>query len=325
MSAHVLALVLGTVLDRLIGDPDWLWRRVPHPVVWMGKVIDALDRRLNRPAWSARRRRLLGIVALGVLLVGAIAVGLLLQGLCERLARTGTVLEALVVAIFLAQKSLADHVGRVALALEAGGLPAGRRAVALIVGRDPEQLDEAGVSRAAIESLAENASDGVVAPWLWFLAAGLPGLLAYKTVNTADSMIGHLSDRHRDFGWASARFDDLLNWPAARLTVLLFAFAALTLKGRGVARRAITVAVQDGPRHRSPNAGWPEAAVAAVLGLALGGPRRYGALVVDAPLINPAGRREASPADIHAALGLLSRLGTVLIVLAALALALSLR
>ena len=211
MTAHFLVLLLGTIIDRLVGDPDALWRRWPHPVVWIGRAIGWLDRRFNRETLSFAARRQNGVVAIVALLATAILAGLLLHALFARLGALGVVLEASVVGVFLAQKSMAEHVRRVAETLAIGGLPAGRRAVSMIVGRDPDQLDEAGVRRAAIESLAENASDGIVAPWLFYLVFGLPGFLAYKALNTADSMVGHMSERHRAFGWAAARLDDLAN------------------------------------------------------------------------------------------------------------------
>ena len=313
MSLHLAILIAGILIDRTVGDPDRLWRRIPHPVVWIGAVIKALDRRLNREALGPKRRRRNGMVAATVLVLGSLVLGAAMTALFHALGPPGWALEAVVVAVFLAQKSLVDHVRAVARALEDGGLVAGRRAVAMIVGRDPDRLEAPGICRAAIESLAENASDGVVAPIMWYLVLGLPGFLAYKAINTADSMIGHVSDRHRDFGRASAKLDDAVNWPAARLTAGLLALAAgLFGRDRAVAARVWTQAMIDAPLHRSPNAGWPEAAMAKALGLALGGPRRYGELVVDAPMLNPAGRRGACAADIDTAIGLFGRAMTLL-------------
>jgi adenosylcobinamide-phosphate synthase len=324
MTAHFLALLLGTLLDRIVGDPDWLWRRWPHPVVWIGTAIGWMDRRFNREDLSFAARRRNGVVAVIALLAAAIALGAGLHALLAGLGVAGIVLEAIVVGVFLAQKSMAEHVRRVAEALASGGLIAGRRAVSMIVGRDPDQLDEAGVCRAAIESLAENASDGIVAPWLFFLFFGLPGLFAYKALNTADSMIGHMSERHRAFGWAAARLDDLANLLPARLNALAFALVAPTLPAsRGLAY-AWGIARRDAGLHRSPNAGWPEAAAAAALGLAFGGPRRYGALVVDAPLLHPEGRLQATAADIDRSIVLLRRLSNLLIAAALLLFVLSL-
>lgn len=189
----------------------------------------------------------------------------------------------------------------------------------MIVGRNPQTLDRAGVSRAAIESLAENASDGVIAPAFWYALLGLPGLLAYKMLNTADSMIGHRSERHRDFGWASARLDDFANLVPARLTGLLFAAAAWTLHGATAARDALSVMLRDAPMHRSPNAGWPEAAMAAATGVTLSGPRLYGDTVANEPWLNAAGRREADAIDIDAALALFWRAMTAFALLTMLA------
>ncbi|WP_062223730.1 adenosylcobinamide-phosphate synthase CbiB [Aureimonas sp. D3] len=299
-----MVLLLATLIDRLVGDPDWLWRRWPHPVVWFGALIGAADRGLNRPSLSFAGRRTLGIVSILALAGLALGAGLLIQRALAPIGWAGLLVEALVASVFLAQKSLGDHVEAVRAALEREGLEAGRRAVSMIVGRDPNELDEAGVCRAAIESLAENASDGVVAPWLALALFGLPGLLVYKMVNTADSMIGHRSERHLAFGWGAARLDDVLNLVPARLTALLFAGMAWMGRNGTAGRKAWKTAWRDAATHRSPNAGWPEAAMAGALGLSLGGPRRYGALVVDAPCLGAEGRREANPQDIAAALRL---------------------
>ena len=209
----------------------------------------------------------------------------------------------LIASVFIAQQSLYRHVSRVRSAFTTGGLVAARAAVAMIVGRDPESLDEGGVARAAIESCAENFSDGVVAPVFWLALLGLPGLLVYKAINTADSMIGHRTSRHRDFGWAAARLDDMLNLLPARLAGLLIVLAA------PVARGSLAVSLKtmwrDARKHRSPNAGWPESAMAGALGVALAGPRRYGAAVVDDPFLNSEARKNAVPDDIGRALKIL--------------------
>ena len=295
-------LLAALVLDRIVGDPDWLWRRISHPVVVFGMAIGFVDRRWNRPADPPGRRRRNGRVAIAGLLLAAALGGWAVSHFLSRLGIAGVMLEAVVVAIFLAQKSLADHVGAVAGGLRSGGLAGGRKAVSMIVGRDPEALDEAGVSRAAIESLAENFSDGIVAPALWYAVFGLPGLMVYKMLNTADSMIGHLNDRHRDFGRAAARLDDFANWPAARLAAVLIAAGAGLAKGAPAMRRALEQALTDSGLHRSPNAGWPEAAMAGGLGLTLGGPRRYGGELVMEASLNGSGRRDAGAGDISNAL-----------------------
>ncbi len=304
MTERLAVLLAALALDRLVGEPDALWRRLPHPVVLFGRAIGAADRWLNRDGWSEGGRALAGLAAILVLLVLAAAAG---AGL-EAVARALPLGEALVVAaaaVLLAHKSLVEHVAAVADGLADGGLEGGRRAVGLIVGRDPAMLDEAGVARAAVESAAENFSDGVVAPAVWFAILGLPGLLAYKMLNTADSMIGHRTPRHRAFGRAAARLDDLANLVPARLSALL-----LLLAGGAAGRQGLRTVLSDAPRHRSPNAGWPEAAMAAALGLALGGPRRYGGEgEVAGAWLNGDGRRAASAADIRRALAVLDRAG----------------
>lgn len=293
-------------VEAAFGYPDRLYRAIRHPVVWIGAVISVLDRGLNRPCRSSAGQRAAGVLAVVMLSAGAIAAGLAIQKLVDLIPEpyrlAGLLLEAIVAATLLAQRSLYRFVADVPAALGAGGLPAGRRAVAHIVGRNPESLDEAGVSRAAIESLAENFSDGVVAPAIWLLVGGLPGLLFYKAVNTADSMIGHRTPRHLYFGWAAARLDDLLNLPASRLTALLIAGAALFRSGFS-ASGAVWAAWRDAPRHRSPNAGWPEAAMAGALGLRLAGPRVYGETRVEDSWMGR-GRAAATAADIRDALHL---------------------
>jgi len=221
----LLIVLIALAADALIGDPDWLWRRLPHPVVLIGAQIDWLDRHLNRDAWPAARRKAAGIVALGVLIVTAGVIGAVLQWLLLG-SLIGSLLLGVLASVLIAQRSLYQHVARVRDAFASGGLESARSAVTMIVGRDPAQLDRAGVSRAAIESSAENFSDGIVAPVFWLALLGLPGLLIYKAVNTADSMIGHRNARFESFGWASARFDDLLNLAPARLSGVLLALAA---------------------------------------------------------------------------------------------------
>ncbi len=319
--AQNLALtLLALVSEALAGYPEALFRRIGHPVTWIGALIGWLDARLNRADWPAERRRRAGVLALALLLGLGLGVGVVAQSALLRLP-LGLALLALVSSSLLAQRSLHAHVAEVARALESS-LDDGRAAVAMIVGRDVSALDAAGVARAAIESLAENFSDAVVAPALWMALGGLPGALAYKAANTADSMIGHRTERYAAFGWASARFDDALNFPAARLSAGLIALAALTLPGASAAA-AIGAARRDAPRHASPNAGWPEAAMAGALGLSLGGPRRYGTLVVDGARLGD-GRREATAADIAAALGLYRRATAALwLLLLAIALAIT--
>jgi adenosylcobinamide-phosphate synthase len=300
-----LSLLVALGIDAWTGDPAALYRKVPHPVVVIGKVIAWADRFFNRESDVARRRRTSGIMLIAALVAAALLVGWFIQALLLSLP-FGWLWLAVVMSAFIAQRSLYGHVADVARAIEVSGLEGGRLAVAKIVGRDPHRLDRAGVCRAAIESLAENFSDAVVAPAFWALLLGLPGLIAYKAINTADSMIGHRSPRHRDFGWAAARLDDFVNWPAARLSALLTALGALLLPGAD-APRAFAAAARDARRHRSPNAGWPEAALAGALGFALNGPRAYHGVPTDEPWTNGAGRRILDAPDIWQALRLYLR------------------
>jgi adenosylcobinamide-phosphate synthase len=302
ISGSGLFIVIAAVaFDALIGDPDWLWRRLGHPVALIGALIDALDRRFNREDQSPQQRRSAGIAGTAILVVIAGSVGAFVQAIVQQLP-AGNILLALIASIFIAQRSLYQHVAEVRTAFAEGGLAEARDAVAMIVGRDPEQLDEAGVCRAAIESCAENFSDGVVAPVFWLALLGLPGLIAYKAINTADSMIGHRTERHASFGWAAARLDDLVNLVPARLSALLLAIAA-PIAGGSVGT-SLSVVRRDAAKHRSPNAGWPESAMAGALGLSLAGPRRYAEHVVDDPFLNAEATREAVPDDIGRALDL---------------------
>jgi adenosylcobinamide-phosphate synthase len=292
------------VIEALARYPDAVYRAIGHPVTWMGVWLSWLDRRFNRPGASFRSRRAAGALALILLLA---PVGGATMVLCRAAPDcwAGFLVLAVVAASLPAQRSLDDHVRAVADALERDGLPGGRRAVSRIVGRNPEALDEAGVARAAIESLAENFSDGVVAPLFWMIVGGLTGGALYKAVNTADSMIGHRSERYLAFGWAAARLDDLVNLPASRLAALWVILAAAILPGASAAAAARAVR-RDARRHRSPNAGWPEAAIAGALGLKLAGPRVYGDERVEDAFMG-AGRAEAGAADIRLALGLYRR------------------
>jgi adenosylcobinamide-phosphate synthase len=312
-------LAAALLLDRLVGDPPALWSRLPHPVALVGRLVARADRSWNADYVPEVTRRRRGVTLAALLVAGSMALGLLLHVAFTALP-FGFVLEVVAVAVLLAQGSLVAHVRQVGDALAANDLGTARQAVGAIVGREVDGLVEPGVARAAIESLAENFSDGVVAPAFWYALLGLPGLLAYKAVNTADSMIGHRSARHAEFGWASARLDDLLNLLPARLSALLIALAALPLGGGGATLRA---AWRDAPRHASPNAGWPEAAAAGALGLALGGPRAYDARPVAGAWLNQGGRRDAGAADIRAGLRLVDGAWALLPALALLGFAVS--
>lgn len=299
-SAKILLVALA--FDALIGDPRWLYRIVPHPVVLIGASIGWLDRTFNRETASEAARKRAGVAVCLFVVVLSAAVGATLEGILRGVPH-GWLIKALIIAVFLAQNSLYCHVAAVLRGFAEAGLAGGRRAVSKIVGRDPDSLNEAGVCRAALESLAENFSDGVVAPAFWALLFGLPGILVYKTINTADSMIGHKSPRHLAFGWAPARLDDLLNLLPARIAGLLIVGAAALTPGARSADSYYAM-MWDAARHRSPNAGWQEAPLAGALGVALAGPRRYDGEIVEDSWMNRDGRREATPADLRRGLNL---------------------
>jgi adenosylcobinamide-phosphate synthase len=301
-SDTLFVVVAALAFDALIGDPNWLWRRLRHPVALIGSLIGLLDRTLNLETRSPAQRKFAGVGLVILLVAGSALSGLLIETALRQIA-FGSWLTGLMASTLIAQRSLYQHVARVQSAFADGGLAEARRAVSMIVGRDPDQLDEAGVCRAAIESCAENFSDGVVAPVFWLALLGLPGWIAYKAINTADSMIGHRSARYLSFGWAAARLDDLVNLIPARLAGLLFAIVA-PIAG-GTVGTALRVMWRNANRHHSPNAGWPESATAGALGLALAGPRRYGDRIVDDPFLNAEARKDAVPADIGRSLDLL--------------------
>jgi adenosylcobinamide-phosphate synthase len=292
---------LALLIERFMGYPEILARSIGHPVQWMGALISWLDARLNPEGEPGSR--LAGVAALLVLLIvtGCLAAA---AAILLRHMPYGWIAEAVIATPFLAQKSLADHVHAVADGLDRS-LAEGRGAVCRIVGRDPEMLDRSGVARAALESLGENASDGIVAPALWLAVLGLPGIVLYKAINTADSMIGHRSPRYFDFGWAAARLDDLVNLPGARLTALLLAVAAL-FSSRTSAKAAVTAMMRDAHRHVSPNAGWPESALAGALGVTLGGPRSYGGRQVELATMGD-GKSTLDANDIRGGLSLYGR------------------
>jgi adenosylcobinamide-phosphate synthase len=312
----VALALIAMLIELCLGYPQRLVDAIGHPVTWIGRLIGAFDRLLNRDAAPPRERRVAGLLAVLVVLgiVGSIA--FLIEHALLRLP-FGILATALLASTLIAQRSLHRHVANVASALEANDLGAGRAAVSHIVGRDTAALDQAGVARAAIESLAENFSDAIVAPVLWLAIAGLPGAALYKAINTADSMIGHRTARHAAFGWAAARLDDLANIPASRLAALLLILAAALSKGTS-AVEAWHMVWLDAPRHRSPNAGYPEAAVAGALGLSLAGPRVYDGVRIDDATMG-SGRWNASAADIRRALALCRTADALLIALLAIA------
>ncbi|MEH3047657.1 adenosylcobinamide-phosphate synthase CbiB [Sphingomonas adhaesiva] len=304
--AEPVALV-ALAVEAAVGWPAWLYARVGHPVGAFARVIGAAERHGNRPSWSEAARRTCGVLTMLLLVGGVMLLALAVeQAMRLVLGRYAWLGVALLAWPAMAMRSLYDHVRPVAQALAAGDLPAARAAVAMIVGRDTVALDERGVARAAIESLAESFCDGVAAPLFWLLVAGLPGVWAYKAINTADSLIGHREERWRAFGWAAARIDDAANLIPARLAGVL-----LCVAGGGGWR----VMWRDCRRHASPNAGWPEAAMAGALGIALAGPVAYDDVTHDKPWIG-AGGREAMPGDVAAALAVYRRACMLLAVMA---------
>ena len=289
-------MLVAMAVDTLVGWPGVLFARIGHPVTWLGGLIGALDARWNRASDTPLKRRLVGIAAALIVIASAAGAGWLVQEAMPSDWR-GVVLIGVLAWPCVALRSLYDHVAAVRDPLRAGAIESARKAVSMIVGRDPNELDETGVARAAIESLAENASDGVVAPLFWGALFGLPGIVGYKAINTLDSMIGHRSERHQAFGWAAARIDDIANFVPARLTGFILAFAA----DLDNVSRAMSCLLRDGRRHRSPNAGWPEAAIAGSLGVRLGGPRTYDGELSAEPWLNGMAR-DPEPDDVAQAL-----------------------
>lgn len=308
MIAEFPAMMLVAIaIDRLIGWPDWLYGRIGHPVTWAGRLVIVLEARLNQGRFLRKPAGIATLaLCLAAVLVPVVAVQRLLPDNMLGILAGGCLAWPLV-----AVRSLHDHVAAVERPLKDGDLPKARRAVAMIVGRNPDALNEAGVARAALESLAENTSDGIVAPVFWGAVAGLPGIAAYKMINTLDSMIGHRNARYLRFGWASARMDDLVNIIPARVTGMLF----VLVSGRPL--WAGRIMLRDARRHRSPNAGWPEAAMAGALGVRLSGPRIYDGHVAPEPWLN-VGAPDPVPASVTQGLGFYRRamvlLAAVLIV-----------
>jgi adenosylcobinamide-phosphate synthase len=294
------APAIAALVERFIGYPAPLQNTLRHPVQWMGDLIKLADEELNLDPENKLKSNLIGGGALLVMITAVAIPAYIVQVLVSYLPLPSLWL-ALLATPFIAQKSMSDHVKAVDRALSSS-LSDGRRAVSMIVGRETKNLDESGVTRAALESLAENTADGIVAPLFWFTVAGLPGIVAYKLINTADSMIGHMSPQHRHFGFTAAKLDDLVNLPASRITGLFFAAAAL-LTSKSSAESALTSMWNDASKHRSPNAGWPEAAMAGALGVKFGGPRAYDGEWVDLAWMGN-GREELTRSDIAAGLRL---------------------
>ncbi|MBR0848558.1 cobalamin biosynthesis protein CobD [Bradyrhizobium diazoefficiens] len=292
-------MAVAMAVDALLGWPAPLFARIGHPVTWLGRLIAAVDAGWNRPTDPPRLRRAAGVAGALLVIALAVALGGALQALLPA-GWVGVLLTGVLAWPLVALRSLHDHVAAVASPLEGGDLDGARAAVSRIVGRDPAALDEAGIARAAIESLAENASDGIVAPLFWGALFGLPGIFGYKAINTLDSMIGHRSERHECFGWAAARIDDVANFIPARLTGFLFVLLAQRRS------EALACMTRDARRHRSPNAGWPEAAMAGALGVRLSGPRIYHGSATDEPWLNE-GARDPRAADIGEGLAIYRR------------------
>ena len=306
------AMAVAMVVDALMGWPGALFAHIGHPVTWIGQLISLLDRSWNRSADAPSIRRIAGVAA-ALLVIGlCLGIGWIVQTLLP-VGWSGAVLLGILAWPMVALRSLYDHVAAVAQPLQSGDIDAARLAVAQIVGRDPATLDEAGIARAAIESLAENASDGIVAPVFWGVLFGLPGIIGYKAINTLDSMIGHRSERHLYFGWAAARIDDIANFIPARLTGFLFVLVSSRFS------QALFCMVRDANRHRSINAGWPEAAMAGALGVRISGPRSYHGAMTNEPWLNE-GARDPLAADLRSGLMLYIRamllLGGLLVALA---------
>jgi adenosylcobinamide-phosphate synthase len=292
-------MLMAMLIEGVLGWPDGLYDRMGHPVTWMGGLIDRWDRRFNQEGDPDWLRRMSG---LGVMLVICAIVWMVMVFVTWALPGgwLGLILGGIIGWPLVATRSLYDHVRAVALPLSGGNLDQAREAVSMIVGRDPNRLDQAGVARAALESLGESASDGIVAPLFWGVVFGLPGIAVYKAINTMDSMIGHLSPRHAAFGWAAARTDDLVNLIPARLTGLMICAVC------GHWREALAVMLRDAGKHRSPNAGWPEAALAGALGVRLSGPRVYDGAWTQEPWVN-VDAPDPTPSDLKAGLDLYLR------------------
>lgn len=305
---YMLPAFIALLVDRFLPPPNSLFRTIGHPIVWIGGLIGWLESRLNDPELSATQRRRNGMVMLAIILVVSMSAATLLRDLLRNLP-LNWIAEGLVASVFLAHRELKQAVLAVATALKQD-IETARYQVSHIVGRDTAYLDEPAIARAAIESLAENSSDGVVAPLFWFVLLGLPGLVAYKAINTADSMVGHLNDRYRDFGWASAKLDDWVNFVPARITAFAYSLAAWMAPGANP-REAWHHATHDAPNHASPNAGWPEAALAGALGFALGGPRAYHGEVLDLPTMGH-GRTALGSNDIQRSVDLFDAMGGVI-------------
>lgn len=302
MDVHFFLLFCAIVLDLLVGDPDWIWRKIPHPVVYFGAAISFADRHLNQVSDGKDIQKGKGIAAIICLLLLSLLLGYILNAVLSKIGLGGFIIEVVIVSILIAQKSMSDHIKRIYQPLQQGDLEKAKQAVSMIVGRDTQQMNVGDVSRASIESLSENFSDGVVAPVFWYAIFGLPGIFAYKMLNTADSMIGHRTIKYNDFGWASAKIDDLANGIPARLSAFFIAVSAFLIINFTACMRSFKTMMTDARLHKSPNAGWPESAMAGALDIALAGPRVYAEYQVNDAYLNASGRLNATTDDLSLAL-----------------------
>ena len=283
-------ILLALILDAFLGEPVWIWSKIPHPTVLMGRIIKWCELKYN----NGINRKNKGILFIASMVIFFAIFGYLIEKL-----PFSAIWKILIVAILLSHKSLTEHVTAVSLGLQKN-LSQGRTAVAMIVGRDTANLAETDIARSAIESAAENFSDGIIAPLFWFLIGGLPGILIYKFVNTSDSMIGYKNIQYNQFGWAAARLDDLLNWIPARLSGLLICIVHQN-------NSALNIMWRDAKLHRSPNAGWPESAMAGVLDVSISGPRSYEGVIKNYPFVNVDGKKKLTAVDIDNAVDVLWR------------------
>ena len=283
-------ILLALILDAFLGEPIWIWSKIPHPTVLMGRIIKWCELKYNNGINRKNK---------GILFIASMVIFLAIFGYLIEKLPFSAIWKILIVAILLSHKSLTEHVTAVSLGLQKN-LSQGRTAVAMIVGRDTANLAETDIARSAIESAAENFSDGIIAPLFWFLIGGLPGILIYKFVNTSDSMIGYKNIQYNQFGWAAARLDDLLNWIPARLSGLLICIVHQN-------NSALNIMWRDAKLHRSPNAGWPESAMAGVLDVSISGPRSYEGVIKNYPFINVDGKKKLTAVDIDNAVDVLWR------------------
>lgn len=299
---HLQIMLIAALIDTIWGEPSFIYNKIPHPIIWIGNLIGFLDKKLNHSKHTAYQQKRNGFIALGISLIIPYLIGTVLQKIFFKFLPKpiAYLLSGLISSIFIARRSLYEHVHDVEKTLTIKDIEAARYAVSQIVGRKTDQLDQSGIARAAIESLAENFSDGVTAPIFWGCIGGIPGIIVYKAINTADSMIGHKTKKYQFFGYAAAKADDYVNYPAARLSALLIILASST---KPIAD--FKTVIQEAKKHNSPNAGWPEAAMATCLSIYLAGPRQYHEIVIHTPWIGK-GKMALNSKDIKKSLNIFS-------------------